>query len=140
MSFVTRNGVEADGACGLHSLQVGGGGCGVYQRGWGQLFWLIRMLHNSRWDLMANDERWDVGTLVLWFVIVCSGGGAIANVQGRVGAVAVGGIKMFAVAIAAFGVAIAVGGSIGVKVAGVETYYCFMSSKQRRRCICGGGN
>ena len=30
VSFVTRNGVEADGAYGLHGLQVGGGRCGVH--------------------------------------------------------------------------------------------------------------
>ena len=64
---------------------------------------------------MANDKRWDVGALVLWFVVVCSGSGAIANVQGRVGAAAVRGIKMFAVAIAAFGVAITVGSGISIE-------------------------
>jgi len=67
---------------------------------------------------MANNERWDAGTLVLWFVVTCSGSGAVANVQGGVSAAAVRGVEMFAVAVAAFGVAIAVGGGIGVEGAG----------------------
>jgi len=31
-------------------------------------------------------------------------------------------------------------GLIGTFTGGVETYYCFMGSRQRRRYICGGGN
>ena len=86
------HGVEADGACGLHDLGVEAGGHSILRRDWGWFFWLGQLWHGNWWDLRTGIEGWDASALVLWFVIVCGGGGAIANEQG--------GFGVFAVAIA----------------------------------------
>jgi len=73
------------------------------------------MQHSSRWDLSlrTGTERRRAGALMLWFIVVCSGCGAVVNEQGGVGVATVDdGIDTVQVA---FAVA-AVGGSVDVVV------------------------
>ena len=71
--------VEADGACGLHDLGVEGGGHSILLRDWGQFFWLVQLRCSDQWDLRTSIEGQDASTLVLWFIVTCGGGGAVAN-------------------------------------------------------------
>jgi len=89
-------GDKADGVCGLHDLQVGGGGRSIRQRSWRWLFWLVQLWCGDWWGLGTGIKRQHVGTLVLRFVIVCSGREAIANGQSRVGADDVEGVGAYA--------------------------------------------
>ena len=104
--------VKADGVSILHEW---GGRCSILWRGWGQLLWLVQMQCSSQWDLSlrTGTKRWHAGALVLWFVVACSGSGAVANEQGRVGVATVDdGIGTVQVS---FAVA-AVGGGVDVVV------------------------
>jgi len=45
-------------------------------------------------DLKTGIKRQHAGALVLWFIVACGGGGAVANGQGGVGAAAVTGVDI----------------------------------------------
>jgi len=77
--------------------------------------------------------------------IAGGGGVGVAGAGGTDGADVVAGPE-FAVAVGDVGVSgisiegAGVDGAGGIGGGGVETYYCFMGSRQRRQSICGGGN
>ena len=65
----------------LHDLDVGCSRSYLYRRGWRRWFQLVWPRCSKQRDLQASIERCEAGTLVLWFVVVHSGGGSGADGQ-----------------------------------------------------------
>ena len=85
----------------MHDLGVEGGRRSILRRDWGRFFWLVQLRRGDQWDLRTGIEGQDASTLVLWFVVACGGGGAVANGQGGISAAAVECVGVSAGAVAA---------------------------------------
>lgn len=100
---------DAESSEALYDLDVGCGRSYLYWRGWRQWFQLVWPRCSKQRDLQASIERCEVGTLVLWFVVVHSGGGSSADGQNNAGT-RDGGDDEIAAAVAGVGAESADGG------------------------------